>query len=123
MRFPISDFTTFQIPVSSAVSSSTPNRSRRVAPESVPACPRHSDRMDALYEARALSVFLQEAVERLLSPGDFLFPEDVPWGARLCFDLLNDKLAIALGERDFPFTKYGADAVLRNSEQEDSSHA
>ena len=119
----MSDSTTFQIPVSSAVSSSTPNRSRRVAPESVPACPRHSGRMDALYEARALSVFLQEAVERLLSPGDFLCPEEVPWGARLCFDLLNDKLAIALGERDFPFTKYGADAVLRNSEQEDSSHA
>ena len=72
----------------------------KVHPDSLPRCLCHSSQTEALEEARALSFFLQ-FVARL--PKRDEEPSDaIRLGSDLCFDLLLDKIEIAMGIYHFP---------------------
>lgn len=94
------------------------NAVQYVKAESVPLCLRHSCSQPAVEQAQWLAVFLQEAVEGLLSGGTVL-SDECRLGLGLTFDLLRDKLAIASGALPFPMTQpFGeADKVLWDPEQ------
>lgn len=70
-------------------------------PSSLPRCLCHFSREDALSDARALALFLQNVLcreEELTSVEE----SKITIGALLCFDLLLDKIEIGMGEYRFP---------------------
>ena len=71
-------------------------------PDSLPRCLCHSSQTEALEEARALAFFLQYAAR--LPQGEEAPSEAVKLGSDLCFDLLLDKLEIAMGLYRFPYS-------------------
>ena len=71
-------------------------------PDSLPRCLCHSSQTEALEEARALAFFLQYAAR--LPQGEEAHSEAVKLGSDLCFDLLLDKLEIAMGLYRFPYS-------------------
>ena len=71
-------------------------------PDSLPRCLCHSSQTEALEEARALAFFLQYAAR--LPQGEEDPSEAVKLGSDLCFDLLLDKIEIAMGVYRFPYS-------------------
>jgi len=71
-------------------------------PDSLPRCLCHSSQTEALEEARALAFFLQYAAR--LPQGEEAHSEAVKLGSDLCFDLLLDKIEIAMGVYRFPYS-------------------
>ena len=73
-----------------------------VHPDSLPRCLCHSSQTEALEEARALAFFLQYVAR--LAKADEAPSEVVKLGSDLCFDLLLDKIEIAMGVYRFPYS-------------------
>ncbi len=73
-----------------------------VHPDSLPRCLCHSSQTEALEEARALAFFLQYVAR--LAKADEAPSEVVKLGSDLCFDLLLDKIEIAMGLYRFPYS-------------------
>ena len=71
-------------------------------PDSLPRCLCHSSQTEALEEARALAFFLQYVAR--LPQGEEDPSEAVNLGSDLCFDLLLDKIEIAMGVYRFPYS-------------------
>ena len=71
-------------------------------PDSLPRCLCHSSQTEALEEARALAFFLQYVAR--LPQGEEAPSEAVKLGSDLCFDLLLDKIEIAMGVYRFPYS-------------------
>ena len=77
----------------------------------IPCCLRHGYESEALEDAKALAIFLGDMA------ASFMLRQDMPAdgntyarGVQLCFDLLNDKLAICSGERAWPLATCGHNA-------------
>ena len=71
-------------------------------PDSLPRCLCHSSQFEVLEEARALAFYLQYVArlpQREEEPS-----EAVKLGSDLCFDLLLDKIEIAMGVYRFPYS-------------------
>ena len=71
-------------------------------PDSLPRCLCHSSQFEVLEEARALAFYLQYVArlpQREEDPS-----EAVKLGSDLCFDLLLDKIEIAMGVYRFPYS-------------------
>ena len=71
-------------------------------PDSLPRCLCHSSQFEVLEEARALAFYLQYVArlpQREEDPS-----EAVRLGSDLCFDLLLDKIEIAMGVYRFPYS-------------------
>lgn len=71
-------------------------------PDSLPRCLCHSSQTDALEEARALAFFLQLAAK--LPQKEEGMSDTIVLGSDLCFDLLVDKIEIAMGVYRFPYS-------------------
>ena len=71
-------------------------------PDSLPRCLRHSSQTEALEEAQALAFFLQ-LVARLTQKEEGM-SDAIVLGSDLCFDLLIDKIEIAMGVYRFPYS-------------------
>ena len=71
-------------------------------PDSLPRSLCHSSQTEALEEARALAFFLQYVAR--LPQGEEAPSEAVKLGSDLCFDLLLDKIEIAMGVYRFPYS-------------------
>ena len=71
-------------------------------PDSLPRCLCHSSQTEALEEARALAFFLQ-LVARLPQKEEGM-RDAIVLGSDLCFDLLLDKIEIAMGVYRFPYS-------------------
>ena len=71
-------------------------------PDSLPRSLCHSSQTEALEEARALALFLQYVAR--LPQGEEDPSETVKLGSDLCFDLLLDKIEIAMGVYRFPYS-------------------
>ena len=71
-------------------------------PDSLPRCLCHSSQTEALEEARALAFFLQLAAK--LSQKEEGMSDTIVLGSDLCFDLLVDKIEIAMGVYRFPYS-------------------
>lgn len=69
--------------------------------QSLPQCLRHSNRRDALNDARAIASFLQIAVTGITSL-EYEINHEEAKGADLCFDLLIDKIDIGRESYHFP---------------------
>ncbi len=79
-------------------------------PDSLPHCLCHSSQSEALEEARALAFFLQ-LVARLTQKEEGM-RDAIVLGSDLCFDLLLDKIEIAMGVYRFPYSgSYDAPAL------------
>lgn len=81
---------------------------RKMAPRSLPDCLTFYSRQDALTRAREVAAFLQEAA----TVSELEQTERVRLGMFCCFQLLDDMLAIAAGEYDFPLAGDGTDPDL-----------
>ena len=71
-------------------------------PDSLPRCLCHSSQTEALEEARALAFFLQLAAR--LPQKEEGGSDAIVLGSDLCFDLLIDKIEIAMGVYRFPYS-------------------
>ena len=71
-------------------------------PDSLPRCLCHSSQTEALEEARALAFFLQLAAR--LPQKEEGVSDAIVLGSDLCFDLLLDKIEIAMGVYRFPYS-------------------
>ena len=78
------------------------SHSEKAHPDSLPRCLCHSSQTEALEEARALAFFLQYVAR--LPQGEEAPSEAVKLGSDLCFDLLLDKIEIAMGVYRFPYS-------------------
>lgn len=72
-----------------------------VKPSSVPQCLRHPHSSTALKEAQALAAFLNDAMAGIIE-GASEPSKNCDYGMTLCFNLLQDRLAIASGKLAFP---------------------
>ncbi len=70
-------------------------------PSSLPRCLCHFSRDDALRDARALTLFLQNTMCRE-EEAPSVEEGYIQMGASQCFDLLLDKIEIGMGEYRFP---------------------
>ena len=78
------------------------SHSEKAHPDSLPRCLCHSSQFEVLEEARALAFYLQYVArlpQREEDPS-----EAVKLGSDLCFDLLLDKIEIAMGVYRFPYS-------------------
>ena len=73
-----------------------------VHPDSLPRSLCQSSQTEALEEARALAFFLQYVAR--LPQAEEASSEAVKLGSDLCFDLLIDKIEIAMGIYHFPYS-------------------
>ena len=71
-------------------------------PNSLPRCLCHSSQTEAHEEARALAFFLQLATR--LPQKEEGVSDAIVLGSDLCFDLLLDKIEIAMGVYRFPYS-------------------
>ena len=79
-----------------------PSHGDTAHPDSLPRCLCHSSQFEVLEEARALAFYLQYVArlpQREEDPS-----EAVKLGSDLCFDLLLDKIEIAMGVYRFPYS-------------------
>ena len=77
-------------------------RPASVRMSSVPRCLRHSYDTAPLEDAGYLAAFLHRACESMAMNSDGLPDDDVAMGLSLTFDLLRDKINIALEVLPFP---------------------
>ena len=77
-------------------------RPTSVRMSSVPRCLRHTYDKAPLEEAGYLTAFLHRACESMARNSDGLPDDDVAMGLSLTFDLLRDKIDIALEALPFP---------------------
>ena len=78
------------------------SHSEKAHPDSLPRCLCHSSQTEALEEARALAFFLQLAAR--LPQKEEGVSDAIVLGSDLCFDLLLDKIEIAMGVYRFPYS-------------------
>lgn len=71
-------------------------------PDSLPRCLCHSSQTEALEDARALAFFLQLVVRH--PQKEERMSDAIVLGSDLCFDLLIDKIEIAMGVYRFPYS-------------------
>ena len=71
-------------------------------PDSLPRCLCHSSRTEALEDARALAFFLQFVARH--PQKEERMSDAIVLGSDLCFDLLIDKIEIAMGVYRFPYS-------------------
>lgn len=86
-------------------------RPTSVRMSSVPRCLRHAYDAAPLEDAGYLTAFLHLVCESMASNSDGLPDDDVAMGLSLTFDLLRDKIDIALGTLPFPRCDAAADEL------------